>query len=235
MNPRNAYLANLIVKEIMGAAHEVALRETENGQTSATRSLVEGTLHRVEAVLNAHNKTDFTDVGFLNEMMGNRHAAATPDDMERQWGLVEEEFAEARIEVENYIAGLRGIMSGDCKQEEVFGTDGEIGQRALLRKELVDLHITAYGFAYRMGADANMDFQSELGSQMSKLYQGDGVGAKVVADEITERTGLEVEIREMALGTFSFVSAREQVDNYGRHYPKGKQLKPHHFQPAKFV
>lgn len=235
MNPRNAILANTIVKAIMGAAVEVATREAANGQTSATRSLVEGTLQRIEDVLNTHNKTNFTDVGFLNELIGNRHGDCDPAKVLAQFNLMEEEFKELREEVHSYCAGIQSVQNGDYTVEEVFGLDGCKHVRARIRKELVDVHVTAYGLTYRMGGDADLDFATEWASQMSKFYNGDGVGAQVVADEITERTGLEVEVREMILGTFAFVSARDQVDVNGRHYPAGKQLKPHTFVPPQFI
>lgn len=235
MNSINAQLANEIVKVLFPVQAKAAVEDAHAGRTSAVRSSVEGILLKVEGVLNTHKRTAFTDVGCLNELIGNKFGECTPEALESQWELIAEEFEELRVEVADYIKGLRALNVGDATVEELFGIGGDKEARATIRKEAVDLHVVTYGLIYRMGADANLDHEIEWASQMSKFYHGDGTGAQVVADEIAERTGLKVEVREPVLGTFAFVSAEDQNDKHGRLYPKGKQLKPHTFVKPQYI
>lgn len=235
MNPRNGPLANELVKELFPAQHERALQDMRQGVRSATVDNIALTVQKIEGSLNAHNKTNFTDVGALNELIGNKYAEHGVEGLRRQLELVKEEFAELVDAAERYIDGIESVQKGDYTVEEVFGTNGCKEGRAALRKEAVDLHVVVYGLQYRLGVDADLDHAIEWSSQMSKFYHGDGAGAQVVADEIKRRTGLDVEVREPVLGTFAFVSAKEQRDIFGRDYPQGKQLKPHFFKKADFI
>lgn len=232
MNPGNAVLANEIVKAIFGQAHGVAVREAQENLTSDTRSLVEGTLTKVEVVLNAHNTTAFTNAGFICEVNGVR-MGSLPDGGGALL-VAETRMDNLSLTLRRYKGAIEAISAGEATAEEWFGVASVAEVRSKIREEFADLFHVLNVLAYGMGIDADVDQHKGFAARASRVYQGDGVGAQEVAKEIEQRMCVEVQVCEHVLGSFIFVSPRDQSAADGTKYKEGDMLLPHFYRKADY-
>ena len=112
----------------------------------------------------------------------------------------------------------------------------ELGNLERLRDDVADVLFTAYGMAARLGFPADLDFQEVCRSNFTKFDKtredAEETAAKYLEKGVeTYYTGRPHE-DTMLFVTFS---AKDQVGNDGKHYPKGKWLKSIHFEEPNFT
>lgn len=155
--------------------------------------------------------TNFEAVSLFNEMIQN--LPSTPsnpkwEQLESQFELIQEELNEIQTAIQE-----KNIIE--------------------LRDGIADVLVTTYGLAYRAGQNADTDMKVVHESNMTKFCK-DHLEAVKTASKY-ELIGVDVQYRNQANGLIAVVSAKDQVGNDGKQYPKGKLLKSINYLEPQFI
>lgn len=153
--------------------------------------------------------SQLTRIAEYNNHLGNQFgdSVKNSDNMEKQFGLVNDEWIEFLAEILNYTAAP---------------TDEN---RKKLLKEACDIHVTLAGFIHRMGGDPEDLLRQVNNNNDSKLIDLEQLETEI---EHFDKLGLVVDFIKINKESdkYAIISAMDQVGKDGREQPKGKGLKP---------
>lgn len=236
MSIRNAILANELARVLLPTGHAVAIEDPNHSSGESFRRI----LGKVEVCLQAHNKTNFTDVCAFNELIGNPMGAADLRQVRKQLDLIASEFKELSDGVamlENASEWMASVAEEHELSEAVKARDSAVME---IRDGIADVLVTTYGLAHRMGIDADKDMLAVSASNASKFFVGDESQAAEVCKALADSLGIKVETRmatetgdgdvKGAVCVWAFVSA----DDSDPERPRGKLLKAPGYKPPVF-
>lgn len=233
---RNAILANELAKVLLPTGHAVAVEDPNHSSGESFRRV----LGKIEACLQQHNKTNFTDVCAFNELIGNRMGEADLHQVRKQLDLIASEFkelSEGVAQLENASEWMAAVAE---EQELVVATKARDEAIREIRDGIADVLVTTYGLAHRMGIDADKDMLAVSASNASKFFTGTEPEAAETCKALADSLGIQVEARmayetgeatpEHAVCVWAFVSA----DDSDPERPRGKLLKAPGYKPPVF-
>ena len=155
--------------------------------------------------------TNFERDCLLNETAGNTNQDSW-DSVESQLKFIESEFAELK----------KALAERD---------------RTGVRDGIADVLVTVHGLAFRLNIDADADHYAVALSNFSKFDETQD--SALATKKKYEALNVETFVRTTKVSNdkvlYVTVSAKDQVGNDGKSYPKGKFLKSVHFQEPSFT
>ena len=141
----------------------------------------------------------FKQIARFNDLIGNTQGNKSEPDWDvavHQLQLIHEEYSEL----------IEGVNNNDLLE---------------CRDAVADILVTVYGFAHRMGFDADLDLEEVHDSNMSKFCST--IEDAVATQEAYEEKGIQAAIEKIS-GIWAVKSHVDQTVK-GKFYPKGKLLK----------
>ena len=152
----------------------------------------------------------FQEIAKFNSLFGNEQGEVMKPNWEvaeHQLHLIQEEYSEL----------INAVMTHNMTEA---------------RDAVADILVTVYGFAHRMGFNADQDLSEVNRSNFSKFCKNlEEAKATVVK---YEKEGIETELVGIPTGYYAVKSAKDQTVN-DKFFPKGKLLKSIYFSEPEFV